>query len=257
MLKKSLLLALVAASVFSLVLYIWNVIETEEAKEPVETVHDDGKESYLGGQLVENFSLEGYDISGQKTWKLDGELAHIGGGTDVFIEKNVVLSIEDSTKVEMDKVLWKNDVSRFVTNLPVKVIHDKQVAEGIGAMGKVDDDFLQINQNIGMSLKGPILITCRGPFKIFRKENRAIFFRDVMISDTKGTLQSDRLDIFFTEDKRAIEKVVASEGVRIERDGNVSYSQEAIYNTTTQSVKLIGEPSIEIRKKRFDYFEEV
>ena len=201
-----------------------------------------------GGQIIEHFTLDGYETGGQKAWELKGDMAHIGNAMDVFIEKNVVLDIRKAARIMADKVYWQHGKSRFMTNRPVKIQYENQIMEGIGAFGKANEEFLQIDQNIGMTMRGPAVLTAWGPLQIFHKENRAVFYRDVRITDQKGNLKADRMDVFFNPETKRIKKVVAKGNVRIAREGNVSFSDEAVYNTETQSVKLIGEPKIQIQE---------
>ena len=78
-----------------------------------------------------------------------------------------------------------------------------------------------------------------------------------MIRDTHGTLNADRLDVFFDKETDRIRKIVASGSVRIEREGDVSYSNQAIYDAEVQSVKLVGTPKIEIRNLPYEYLDQM
>ena len=198
-------------------------------------------------QIIERFELEGFDEKGDRLWELQGDYAHMTEANHVFIEKDVLLTLMQKTVVEADKVYWQSDKSRFITNRPVKITHDTLEVEGKGALGKLDDRFLQLNQSIRMFLENGAVITCHGPLKIYLQEERLVMYRNVMVIDERGAVFADRMDVFFDPDARKIKKIVARENVRIQRDDDVTYAEVAIYDTETQSVRLEGEPEIVVR----------
>jgi len=195
-------------------------------------------------QVIERFTLEGFDGSGERFWELEGDVAHVWPNTDVFIEKNVKLRIRNTTAIRSDKVLWRNSDSKFMTRMPVEIDHEAHRITGVGAVGRATEEFLQINRDIRMELDGPVLVTCDGPLQIFRAEKRAVFRRGVRIRDTKGTVTADRMDVFFDAETGKATRIVARGSVVITRGRNVSHSDEAVYDTVTQSVKLVGAPRI-------------
>lgn len=199
-------------------------------------------------QIVEKFHLEGFSRDGQGMWDLRGEVASVTPDLNVFIQKNVRLTLRKKTIVKADKVLWRNADAKFVTNRPVNVVHEGHRITGVGAVGMPHDEFLQLNRDIRMELQGPILVECAGPFKIYRGQNRAIFLRNVKIRDSKGTLECQRLDAHFDKDAGKIRQLIAYKDVVIRRGSNVSHSDKAIYDTVTQSIRLVGSPKIQMQK---------
>ncbi len=201
------------------------------------------------GQVIEHFTLEGFQQNGERLWELVGDTAHVGKATDVFIEKNVILTVRGTTTIRGDKVYWRNNHSVLVTNQPVEITQGGHRIRGLGALARADDEFLQINRKIRMTLEGPIDITCHGPFQIYRKENRAVFWRGVKIVDSRGTVTADRMDLRFDEGEGRITQIIARGNVEIQRGENKSISDQAVYDTRTQSVRLIGAPKILIKEK--------
>ena len=199
-------------------------------------------------QIIERFSLEGFDENGEKFWELEGDVAHVNPDTDVFIEKNVELKIRGTTTIHADKVYWRNKESKFLTRMPVEILHEGHRITGVGAVGRAADEYLQINREIRMRLEGPIDVTCDGPLQIYRGEKRAVFRRNVGIRDSKGTVTAERMDVFFDAATGKATRIEAHGNVVITRGQNVSHSDEAIYDTTTQSIKLVGAPRIDVRE---------
>jgi hypothetical protein len=224
------------------------VFFASQSEVPVEeaALVDESKSEH---QEIELFELEGYDAAGKKAWMVKGDMAHVAMDNNIFIEKNVRLTIREETVIEADKVYWRNEAAQFITQLPVRIIHKDQTIEGVGALGKANEEFVQINQDISMLLNGPVSITAKGPAKLFRKQNRAMLYRDVTIRDKKGTLRCDRLEVLFEEEENRIKQVIAKGNVVVHQGVNTSVSDVAIYDTDTQSIKLLGTPKIQIDEK--------
>lgn len=200
------------------------------------------------GQMIEHFELEGFDDDGNASWRLVGDSALVSSNTDVFIEKDVVLTMLGGAIIRSDKVFWQNSKTRFVTSQPVKVLHRNIEVEGRGAIGKLNQKSIQINQDIRMRIEPDgTLVTCRGPMRILQNESRATLYHDVRIRDTRGDLVADRMDAFFDPETRKIVMITASGNVRITRGDDISVADKAIYDTRTGSVRLEGMPEISIR----------
>jgi hypothetical protein len=201
------------------------------------------------GQVIEHFTLEGFDEAGEPLWSLAGDVARVRPDLNVFIEKNVRLTVRGAT-VETDRVFWRNTASAFETKMPVHILLELQRVEGMGAHGKLKEEFLQIHQNVRMFLDGPVFVTAWGPMKIFRKERKIVIYRDATIHDSKGTVKAERVDVLYDKDIGKIRELVARGNVRIRRGESESRSQMAIYNTETQSIRLVGEPEVTIDEER-------
>jgi lipopolysaccharide export system protein LptA len=199
-------------------------------------------------QVIERFSLEGYDGNGDKFWELEGDVAHVSPNSDVFIEKNVTLKIRDTTTIKSDKVYWRNAESQFLTRMPVEIRHEGHLVTGIGAVGRAADEYVQINRNIHMALENGVQVECDGPLQIYRAQKRAVFRRNVKIRDSKGTVDADRMDVYFDPETGRATRIEAKGNVVIHRAENVSHSDEAIYDTETQSIKLIGTPKLTVHE---------
>ncbi len=198
----------------------------------------------LGEHMIEEFTLEGFNGDGQRVWRLEGDLAHVGPEGDVFIERDIVLDIRGKTRIQSDKVLWQGERKRFMTNQPVRVEHQGILIHGRGGLGKVDDEFVQINQDVEMELQRGTVLTCRGPVKIYGQRNAIVYHRDVTVTDPEGRLTADKMDVAFDHDRLKIEEVIAEKNVVIEREGDTTHSEMAIYNAATGSVKIVGRAEI-------------
>ncbi len=107
--------------------------------------------------------------------------------------------------------------------------------------------------------KEKIVITCDGPLDIDYDKNIAVFNNNVKVEKPDLTIYSDKMQVYFTPKQgdgvkaqespvmsSSINKIIALGNVRIDRSGNTSYSQEAIYTALDKKITLTGRPQIVI-----------
>jgi lipopolysaccharide export system protein LptA len=200
-------------------------------------------------QELQKFSLAGFDEKGKKFWNLEGDAAKIDPTQTVYLEENVTLKLKDDTIIHTDKVQWSQDRGYLRTDSPVEVERPNTHITGTGAIGRPNDGFVQLNRKITMKVQnGATTITCDGPMKIFYNENKLIFYRNVRVTDARGVLKSKRMDVFFDNDKKEVDRIIAVGDVVIERGTDTTHSKRAIYSTATGSLRLEGNPEIELHK---------
>ena len=200
-------------------------------------------------QSVQKFSLTGFDDQGKKFWNLQGDKARIDIGQTVILEENVTLKLKDSTVIKTDHVQWSQDGGILRTPAMVFVTHDNADIKGRGAAGRLSDNFIQLNHDIEMLINKSTLLTCSGPLKIFFKENRMVFYRNVKIVDDRGVLTADRMDVFFDSAQKKVSQVIAVGDVTIERGTDTTHSRRAIYTLATGSIRLEGNPEVTLHKE--------
>jgi len=204
-------------------------------------------------QKLEEFSLTGFDDTGKKAWNLKGNAAKIDPGQTVFLDENVTLKLKDATVIHTDHVQWSQEGGALKTDSPVKVDHENATVTGTGAWGRLEKSFIQLNRNIEMVFHqsaGKISrLTCAGPLKIYFKDNRMIFYRNVKVVDERGVLKANRMDVFFDPDQKKVTQIIAVGNVVIQRGEDVSRSQRATYTVATGAVRLEGNPEITVHKE--------
>ena len=127
--------------------------------------------------------------------------------------------------------------------------HENTVIKGRGAVGRLSDNFIQLNHDIEMLINKSTLLTCKGPLKIFFKENRMVFYRKVKIVDNRGVLTANRMDVFFDPDQKKVSKIIALGDVTIERGTDTTHSRRAIYTLANGSLRLEGNPQVTLHKE--------
>lgn len=203
-------------------------------------------------QKLQKFNLTGFDDKGKKFWNLQGDTAKIDLGEKVYLEDNVTLKLKDGTVIRTDHVQWSQDGGMLTTKAPVFVKRDDTRVKGRGAFGKLSENFIQLNRDIEMILTPTATLTCYGPMKIFYNENKMVFYRRVKISDEKGVLTSNRMDVYFDPNEKLAKEVVATGDVMIQRQQDTTRSQRAIYTPSTGSLRLEGSPEITIQNNESD-----
>jgi len=200
-------------------------------------------------QSLQKFSLTGFDDQGKKFWNLEGDRASIDPGQSVFLEQNVVLKLKDSTVIRTDHVQWSQDGGILRTPALVFVTHQNAQVKGRGAVGRLNDNFIQLNRDIEMVINQTTRLTADGPLKIYYKENKMIFYRRVKVVDERGVLTANRMDVLFDQEQKKVSQIIANGHVTIQRGSDTTRSQRAIYTMATGSVRLEGNPEITLHKE--------
>lgn len=200
-------------------------------------------------QKLQKFSLTGYDEKGKTFWNLEGDAAKIDPSQTVFLDQNVTLKLRDNTIVKTDHVQWTQDGGLLKTNALVFVDHQTTKIKGVGAVGRPGESFIQLNRNIEMIVNKTTRLVCDGPMKVFYKDNKFIFYRNVKVTDERGTLRANRMDVYFDPNEKKVTQIIAIGNVVIERGTDTTHSNRCIYTLATGSIRLEGNPEITLHKE--------
>ena len=213
--------------------------KTVRTRETTDASHD---------QSVKKFTLTGFDDKGQKFWNLQGDSAKIDKGQTVFLDQNVTLRLHDGTLIRTDHVQWSQDAGTMRTNSPVFVEHTTVKVKGMGAVGRPNDGFIQLNKKIEMKTDQGSVLTCDGPMKIYYNQNKMVLYRNVKVIDQRGTLQAKRMDVLFDSNEKKAKKIIAEGDVVILRGADTTRTRRAIYTVANGSIRLEGNPEITMHK---------
>lgn len=199
-------------------------------------------------QRLQKFSLTGFDEKGRKFWNIEGETAKIDAQKVVYLDQNVTLRMQDGTLIRTDKVEWSQEKGKMRTDQPVIVTRENIHLTGIGAIGEVAHNFIQLNRNIIMLMQPDGKLTCDGPMKAYYGQNKMIFYRNVRAEDARGILTANRMDVLFESDNKKIQQIIAIGDVMITRGTDTTHSRRAIYTPASGSLRLEGNPEITLHK---------
>ena len=136
-----------------------------------------------------------------------------------------------------------------MTEAAVHVDHESAQVKGMGAVGRLNEHFIQLNREIEMVINRSTRLTCDGPLKIFYDQNKMIFYRNVKVTDERGTLTAKRMDVLFDPTAKKVKQIIAIGDVMILRGTDTTRSRRAIYTLATGSVRLEGSPHITLHKE--------
>jgi len=184
----------------------------------------------------------------------------------VHLQDNVVITTSSGAKLTTDSLDWDRKQQIVSTLDKVNLERSDMNLSGQGAVGQTALKQVVLEKNVRLDIlpddkkenkKEKIIITCDGPLDIDYDKNIAVFNNNVKVEKPDLTIYSDKMEVYFTPKQgdgvnaqessvmsSSINKIVASGNVRIDRDGNTSYSQEAIYTALDKKITLTGRPQI-------------
>jgi hypothetical protein len=100
-------------------------------------------------------------------------------------------------------------------------------------------------EQVEVTIYPATIITCDGALEVDYENSKAIFHKNVHITDERGELFSDVMEVFFSPTKE-IDRVIASGNVRIVRGQDTAYADEATYIQREGKMLLKGAPKLVI-----------
>lgn len=190
----------------------------------------------------------------------------------MHLEDNVIITTSSGAKLTTDSLDWdrKNNIVR--TEAEVNIERQNMTTQAQGAIGHTDLKQVTLQKDVTVNItpaekdntpkgqgdKSKIVITCDGPLDIDYEKNIATFNNNVKVDRQDSQIYSDRMDVYFSSDKKdkpkteadfgitasSIDKIVAIGNVKIVRGENTSYSDEAVYTATDRKISLSGRPKL-------------
>ncbi len=186
----------------------------------------------------------------------------------VHLQDNVVITTSSGAKLTTDSLDWDRKQQIVSTLDKVNLERSDMNLSGKGAVGQTALKQVVLEKDVRLDIapvdknenkKEKIVITCDGPLDIDYDKNIAVFNNNVKVEKPDLTIYSDKMQVYFTPKQddgvkaqessvmsSSINRIVALGNVRIDRNGNTSYSQEAIYTALDKKITLTGRPQIVI-----------
>ena len=231
-------------------------------------------------QKILSFDMTGYSNDGKKKWSIQGKSADIISDTvmlndieanaysgdrtvvlkaqsgsydkekhSVRLEDNVVVTTSDGVTLSAEWLKWESETDTIKTDSFVEVEKDNLYASGNGASANTKQKDVQLNNNI-LVRQDDVNVSCDGPLTIDYGNNKASFYGNVKVTEPRGELTADRLDIFFNPDSRKIEQIVAERNVELKQGQNTAKGQKIVYILASGEAILTGNPEILIYSKK-------
>ncbi|MCM8757802.1 MAG: LPS export ABC transporter periplasmic protein LptC [Candidatus Omnitrophica bacterium] len=182
------------------------------------------------------------------------------------LKKDVVITTTKGAKLITDSLDWDRTNQSISTKDKVNIESNSIFAYGLGILAKPDlkkinlekNVFVQINSQKQNNPDDKITITCKGPLEIDYEKNIAVFHNEVKVVHSDIQIYSDELQVYFSKEKatapskESITKVYALGNVKIIRENNVSFSEEATYLPQDKKLLLSGKPKLIIYPEKED-----
>ncbi len=182
------------------------------------------------------------------------------GENVVHLTDNVIAATTDGTRLATDRLDWNAETKNVFTDASVNIKRPDMDITGTGAVCDIEGKTAELKEGINARLvsdelampgsapneKNQAIITCDGPLELNYKQNRAFFYGNVKVEDSRGNILADRIDVYFNPATRRVKCVVARGNVRIINGENVTYSEKAIYLVDQARVILPNRPKLVI-----------
>lgn len=186
----------------------------------------------------------------------------------LHLEKDVVVTTSDGATLTTDRLDWDRKEQLVTTPSEVNIEKEDIRITGQGARGRTDLNTVDLEKDVRVRIEGtqlpgggtkgnPITIRCDGPLQFDYAANTAVFNTNVNVVTLDCRIESDTLEAFFTRRSQPkaggdgmtgskIERIVAKGNVKITRNDNVSYCEEATYTALDRKISLTGSPRLVI-----------
>ncbi len=234
-------------------------------------------------QQFVDFNLAGYGQGGKKSWQIHGQSADIFENVvklnnikadlfgqeekmqltakkgslqkqsgDMHLEQDVVATTESGAKLNTDSLDWQRSSNVVTTKDKVRIEKENMTAVGKGAKANMNLNLAKLEKDVTVNIntepKKPggniTTIICDGPLNIDYLNEIGIFRNNVVATDAQGQIFADMMRVYFDFKAKGIKKIICVGNVKIIKDENTSYSDQAIYTAADKKLLLIGRPKL-------------
>ena len=182
----------------------------------------------------------------------------------IFNKKTRFLRMQDDIKIETSNGLslstnelnWDQNRDLVLTNKPVKITNSNPQLEitGVGLNVQTESKTLKLKQDLKMvapqEKAEPVILTCDGPLEVDYEKGEAVFHKNVKVIQETTEIFADLVIMYYDIKNKDLDKVIAKGNVRVIKDGNTSFSKEAVYLAKERKVILMGRPRVVVFPKK-------
>jgi hypothetical protein len=172
-------------------------------------------------------------------------------------QKDQVISSDKKVNITRDNVTAVGEgmearpdmkVAKFEKDVVVTMQGNPQKAAAAGNHAAGPQDGSKGPAETKAAGPGKMTITCDGPMELDYEHQIATFEKNVQVTGAadQGSMVSDKMTIYFNNQTKQIDRIVAEGHVKITRDENTSYSDSAVFTAADRKVVLTGRPHLEI-----------
>lgn len=227
-----------------------------------------GKSADIFTDIVKLKDIVSYLYKEEEQIKLTADKGDFDKGKGkVHLEDNVVITTSSGARLTTDSLDWDRKNQIVTTKDALKLERENMITTALGAKAEPNLNKVTLEKDVTVSINpatadslsqategnNKIIITCDGPVTIDYAKNIATFNKNVKVDRGDSQIYSDTMDIYFGKLEQTskamggeIEKIIARGNVRVVRGQNISYSDEAVYDASTQKITLSGTPKLVI-----------
>ncbi|MCM8794696.1 MAG: LPS export ABC transporter periplasmic protein LptC [Candidatus Omnitrophica bacterium] len=227
--------------------------------------------------VISTFTLVGHGDQGRKKWEVRGRSADLLSTTvhlspveatsygeiqldvtadegwyhketqNVELKKNVVAVTSDGARLTTESFQWQAQEGRGQTSDWVTVTRPGMTIVGQGGVCFPKMKKVRLERRVTVTMEGEngqTVVTCDGPMEVDYGRRTARFWRHVVVTDAKGTIRSDRMDILLLPAENRIEKASFWGHVRIRQESQWATAHRAHYWQPQGRTSLIGHPRL-------------
>ncbi len=232
-----------------------------------------GKQADIASEVIKLNDIESNFYGEQENMKLTanrGDFDRLKGS--LHLENDVIITTTSGARLTTNSLDWDRKEQLVTTSDSVNIVKGGVTIDGLGARANTGlnmvnfekDVKVQINNSAlsGGPAKDKIEIICDGPLEVDYQKNLAVFRNNVKVMTRDGLIESDLMEVYFLSDKgdvknsrqpqeadlngAKIDKIFARGNVKIIRNQNVSFSEEAVYSAGDRKIILTGRPKLVI-----------
>lgn len=233
-----------------------------------------GRSADIGTEIIKLNDIVSNFYGAEETVRLTAKTGNFNRREgNIHLQDDVVVTTSSGARLLTDALDWDRKRQIIETTHLVRVYKADMTATGLGAKGFPDLNKLDLEKDVTVSIDQPpqeggkgirrIEITCDGALQVDYQKNIATFNKNVKVTTQDGVITGDQMEVYFSTKKPAgksgkaaiddiaaagskIERIYARGNVTINRAGNVSYSEEAVYSALENKITLLGRPKLVI-----------
>lgn len=186
----------------------------------------------------------------------------------MHLEDNVVIITQSGGRLTTDSLDWDRTTQKVSTEDIVNIEKQNIKAVGKGLEGEPNLKKVYLKDDVQVEIEGqgslleepnseqpdpggankvPTIITCSGPLEIDYDKEIATFNRNVKADQgDEGQMYADKMEAYFDFKNKKILRIRSTGNVKIVKDENTSYSDEAVYSALDKKMTLTGKPRLVI-----------
>jgi len=173
----------------------------------------------------------------------------------VVLEEDVVITSERGTQLTTDTLNWEREKDLVETKDKVYIQDDNMYVTGTGMRAQPSLKTASLEEDVTAKVetmpqegenKQSVTITCDGPMELDQARQVAIFNENVLVIEvaTGRELQADKIEVFFDQSSKSIQKMVAIGNVTVTQGQNKTFAEQLVYDAHTQKMTLLGKPKL-------------